>query len=165
MLFLSHRLAMHLIGACVLLLLFSASYVQDVCSGKSYYDVLQVPKTASDGQIKQSFRKLALKYHPDKNPGDEEATKKFAEINNAYEVLSDREKRNIYDRYGEEGLKQSANNQGAGRGGFGGGIFDHIFGHGMGEEEEEGTPRGNNVVVEIYASLEDLYSGNTMKIW
>ncbi|RZS17391.1 hypothetical protein BHM03_00049515, partial [Ensete ventricosum] len=84
---------------------------------KSYYDVLQVPKGASEDQIKRAYRKLALKYHPDKNQGNEEANKRFAEINNAYEVLSDSEKRKIYDRYGEEGLKQYA----------GGGGREHIF--------------------------------------
>lgn len=118
---------------------------------KSYYDILQVSKGATDDQIKRAYRKLALKYHPDKNQGNEEANKKFAEINNGidfyfsitinfvlcrsitktvcnfsfllcfellivYEVLSDREKRSIYDRYGEEGLKQQAGNGGRGGG-------------------------------------------------
>ncbi|KVI04008.1 Chaperone DnaJ, C-terminal [Cynara cardunculus var. scolymus] len=92
-------------------------------AAKSYYDILQVPKGASDDQIKRSYRKLALKYHPDKNQGNEDANKKFAEINNAYEVLSDSEKRSIYDRYGEEGLKQHA----AGGGGGGGMDIQDIF--------------------------------------
>ena len=118
---------------------------------KSYYDILQAQKGSSDEQIKRAYRKLALKYHPDKNQGNEEANKKFAEISNgrnlllcalcvwkfwfklfydsligyltffdwlpAYEVLSDSEKRSIYDKYGEEGLKQHA-----GSGGRGGGM-------------------------------------------
>lgn len=129
------------------------------CCRKNYYDVLQVPKGASDEQIKRAYRKLALKYHPDKNQGNEEANKKFAEINNgisyfffflivniqlitdclgriidvvfasdclAYEVLSDSEKRNIYDRYGEEGLKQHAAT-GGGRGGGMGMNINDIF--------------------------------------
>ncbi|KAG8067237.1 hypothetical protein GUJ93_ZPchr0005g14271 [Zizania palustris] len=106
------------IGALLFLLHFVAAV-----AGKSYYDVLQVPKGASEDQIKRSYRKLALKYHPDKNPNNEEATKRFAEINNAYEVLTDQEKRKIYDRYGEEGLKQ---HQG-GRGGGGGMNIQDIF--------------------------------------
>eukprot|EP00250_Pteridium_aquilinum_P009141 c18467_g1_i2 orf=273-1313(-) len=142
------------------------SYIQDASCSKSYYDILQVPKSASDDQIKKSFRKLALKFHPDKNPGNEEATKRFAEINNAYEVLIDREKRNIYDQYGEEGLKQNNARGGGGGGGFAQDIFRQFFGGGMGgDEEEDKTPKGDDVVVEIFASLEDLYSGNTMKIW
>ncbi|XP_021770124.1 dnaJ protein ERDJ3B-like [Chenopodium quinoa] len=145
--------------ACIL------SYTVFAIAAKSYYDVLQVPKGASEDQIKRAYRKLALKYHPDKNQGNEAANKKFAEINNAYEVLTDSEKRNIYDRYGEEGLKQHAAS--GGRGGGGGGfqdIFSQFFGGGM-EEEEEKVLKGDDVIVELEASLEDLYMGGTMKVW
>ncbi|KAL5203210.1 hypothetical protein ABZP36_014162 [Zizania latifolia] len=149
------------IGALLFLLHFVAAV-----AGKSYYDVLQVPKGASEDQIKRSYRKLALKYHPDKNPNNEEATKRFAEINNAYEVLTDQEKRKIYDRYGEEGLKQ---HQG-GRGGGGGmniqDIFSNFFGGGGGtEEDEEQVVKGDDVIVELDASLEDLYMGGSLKVW
>ncbi|XP_058082872.1 dnaJ protein ERDJ3B [Magnolia sinica] len=151
--------------AALLLCIFLLSFTLPAISGKSYYDILQVPRGASDEQIKRAYRKLALKYHPDKNPGNEEANKKFADINNAYEVLSDREKRNIYDRYGEEGLKQQA----AG-GGRGGGmniqdIFSSFFGGGSAEEEEERVVKGDDVIVELSASLEDLYMGGSLKIW
>ncbi|KAM0897336.1 hypothetical protein ACQ4PT_022623 [Festuca glaucescens] len=152
--------------AAVLALLL---HLAAVIHGKSYYDVLQVPKGASEDQIKRSYRKLALKYHPDKNPGNEEATKKFAEISNAYEVLNDQEKKKIYDRYGEEGLKQF---QGQGGRGGGGGmnmqdIFSSFFGGGGGgmEEEEERIIKGDDVIVELDASLEDLYMGGSLKIW
>ncbi|CAN6935924.1 unnamed protein product [Brassica oleracea] len=135
---------------------------------KSYYDVLQVPKGASDEHIKRAYRKLALKYHPDKNPGNDEATRKFADINNAYEVLSDEEKREIYNKYGEEGLKQHAAN--GGRGGGGGGmnmqdIFSQFFGGGGSMEEEEKVVKGDDVIVELEATLEDLYMGGSMKVW
>ncbi|KAL8139039.1 hypothetical protein V2J09_005040 [Rumex salicifolius] len=134
---------------------------------KSYYDVLQVPKGASEDQIKRAYRKLVLKYHPDKNPGNEETTKKFAEINNAYEVISDSEKRNIYDKYGEEGLKQFDAN--GGKGGGGGmniqNIFCHFFGGGSMEEEEEKIVKGDDVIVELEATLEDLYMGGSLKVW
>ncbi|RYQ87772.1 hypothetical protein Ahy_B09g095314 isoform A [Arachis hypogaea] len=135
---------------------------------KSYYDVLQVSKGASDEQIKRAYRKLALKYHPDKNQGNEEANKRFAEINNAYEVLSDSEKRSIYDRYGEEGLKQHT--AGGGRGGPGMGmnfqdIFSSFFGGGPMEEEEERVAKGDDVIVELDATLEDLYMGGSLKVW
>jgi DnaJ family protein B protein 11 len=102
----------------LLFLLCVLSHVIIAIAGKSYYDILQVSKGASDEQIKRAYRKLALKYHPDKNQGNEEANKKFAEINNAYEVLSDSEKRSIYDRYGEDGLKQHAASGGRGGGGM-----------------------------------------------
>ncbi|MBA0700613.1 hypothetical protein Goari_022861, partial [Gossypium aridum] len=97
-------------------LLCAFSYAIVAIAEKNYYEILQVPKGASDEQIKRAYRKLALKYHPDKNPGNEEANKRFADINNAYEVLSDSEKRSIYDRYGEEGLKQHAVRAGGGMG-------------------------------------------------
>ncbi|CAA2972391.1 dnaJ ERDJ3B [Olea europaea subsp. europaea] len=134
-------------------------------SAKSYYEILQVPKGASDEQIKRAYRKLALKYHPDKNQGNEEANKRFAEISNAYEVLSDGEKRSIYDRYGEDGLKQHA----ASGGGRGGGmniqdIFSSFFGGGP-MEEEENIAKGDDVIVELDATLEDLYMGGSLKVW
>ncbi|OIT02533.1 PREDICTED: dnaJ protein ERDJ3B-like [Nicotiana attenuata] len=151
----------------LILLLCCLSYTLSIAiAAKSYYDILQVPKGASDEQIKRAYRKLALKYHPDKNQGNEEANKKFAEINNAYEVLSDSEKRNIYDRYGGEGLKQHA----ASGGGRGAGmniqdIFSQFFGGGSMEEEEEKVAKGDDVIVDLDATLEDLYNGGSLKVW
>ncbi|XVF32867.1 hypothetical protein REPUB_Repub17cG0119800 [Reevesia pubescens] len=147
-------------------LLCTLSYAIVAIAGKSYYEVLQVSKGAPDDQIKRAYRKLALKYHPDKNPGNEEANKRFAEINNAYEVLSDSEKRGIYDRYGEEGLKQHAASGGRG-GGMGANIqdiFSQFFGGGPAEEEER-IVKGDDVIVELDATLEDLYMGGTLKVW
>ncbi|MCG6946867.1 MAG: molecular chaperone DnaJ [Deltaproteobacteria bacterium] len=86
---------------------------------RDYYEVLGVDRQASGEEIKKTYRKLALKYHPDRNPGDQEAEEKFKEAAEAYEVLRDTEKRNIYDQFGHEGL------QGTGFTGFGG--FDDIF--------------------------------------
>ncbi|XP_042464984.1 dnaJ protein ERDJ3B-like [Zingiber officinale] len=151
----------------LLLLLVALLLVHSLCAlgGKSYYDVLQVAKGASEEQIKRAYRKLALKYHPDKNPGNKEADRKFAEINNAYEVLSDGEKRKIYDRYGEEGLKQHAAGGGRGSGMNFQDIFSSFFGGDSREEEEETIPKGDDVVVELDATLEDLYMGGTLKVW
>ncbi|URD80191.1 DnaJ [Musa troglodytarum] len=134
-------------------------------SRRNYYDVLQVPKGASEEQIKRAYRKLALKYHPDKNQGNEEANKRFAEINNAYEVLSDPEKRNIYDRYGEEGLKQHAAGGGRGPGMNIQDIFNEFFGTGHQEDQEESIPKGDDVIIELDATLEDLYMGGSLKVW
>ncbi|KAG6552764.1 hypothetical protein Mapa_005712 [Marchantia paleacea] len=158
-----------LVGFLVILLVISIESVS--AASRSYYDVLQIPKSASDDQIKRAYRKLALKYHPDKNPGNEEATKKFAEISNAYEVLSDKEKRGIYDQYGEEGLKQNGGGQRGG--GFANDIFSQFFGgsgmrFGFGgddENEEDKTPKGNDVYVDLYVTLEDLYIGNSLRVW
>jgi len=88
-----------------------------------YYEVLEVSKDCSGTELKKAYRKLALKYHPDRNPDDKEAEDKFKIVNEAYQVLSDDEKRSIYDRYGKAGLE----GQGAGRGGFSGGGMDDIM--------------------------------------
>ncbi|EER15317.1 conserved hypothetical protein [Perkinsus marinus ATCC 50983] len=105
--------------------------------GKDYYKILGIPRSASESQIKGAYRKAALKWHPDKNTDNkEEAEKKFYDISEAYEALSDPEKRKIYDQFGEEGLKQGGG--GGGDGGFGGGgfnvrpedIFNAFFGQG-----------------------------------
>ena len=92
-------------------------------SKRDYYEVLEVSKDASEAEIKKAYRKQAIRYHPDKNPSDSTAEEKFKEAAEAYEVLSNSEKRSRYDRYGHAGVGSSA----AG-GGFGGGMsMDDIF--------------------------------------
>jgi len=88
-----------------------------------YYEVLEVSKDCSGAELKKSYRKLAMKYHPDRNPDDKEAEDKFKVVNEAYQILSDDEKRAIYDRYGKSGLE----GQGGMGGGFGGGNMDDIM--------------------------------------
>lgn len=150
-------------------LCFSPLAFDTVLAGKNYYDILGVSKTASEDQLKRAYRKLALKYHPDKNKGDEEANKKFAEINNVYEILSDAKKRKIYDQHGEEGLKQHEQ-QGGGGGHNAGDIFSQFFGRGFGgfgfgqEEEEDQTLKGETLVVQLEVTLRDLYVGRAMKV-
>lgn len=127
-----------------------------------FYDILDVPKSATADEIKRAYRALALKWHPDRNPDQKElADQKFKEINEAYEVLSDPEKREIYDKYGEDGLK------GNDMGGFPGGfqqfaidpnmLFGSLFG---------GSPFGGMAkpaaIYPIPCSLEQLYTGATI---
>src|SRR6187549_1934083 len=92
-------------------------------SKRDYYEILGVSKTSSVDEIKKSYRKVAMQFHPDRNPGDKAAEEKFKEAAEAYEVLSDAEKKAQYDRYGHAGLGSN------GRGGFGGGgmNMDDIF--------------------------------------
>lgn len=93
-----------------------------VC-GRDYYDLLDVPRDATMNIIKKSYRRLARLYHPDKHPGNDKMEKKFKDISQAYEVLTNQDKRQTYDQFGEEGLQ----NNGGGGGGFHGGGFG---GHG-----------------------------------
>lgn len=91
---------------------------------RDYYEVLGVERGASEADLKKSYRRLAMKFHPDRNPGDKEAEDAFKEANEAYEVLSDASKRAAYDQYGHAGVEQG----GAGGAGFGGANFSDIFG-------------------------------------
>ena len=101
----------------------------EMADKRDYYEVLGINKTADDEEIKKAYRRMAKKYHPDMNPGDKEAEAKFKEVNEAYAVLSDPEKKQIYDQYGHDGLDSSGGGQGfGGFGGFGGVDFGDIFG-------------------------------------
>lgn len=127
-----------------------------------YYDLLEVSKSASQEEIKRAFRKQAMKYHPDRNPGDKEAEQKFKQINEAYEVLKDEQKRAAYDHYGKAGL----NGMGGGNpfdGGFGGfaDVFNDIFSEFMGGNAGRNsyTQRGSDLRYNLNISLEKAFTG------
>jgi len=128
-----------------------------------FYDLLGVTPTADESSLKKAYRKLAMKYHPDKNPN---AGDKFKEISNAYEVLSNPEKRKIYDQGGEQAIKEG----GSGGGGFHSpmDIFDMFFGggdpFGRGGGRHRGPRRTKNLVHQLSVSLEDMYNGTTRKL-
>ena len=144
---------------------------------RDYYEVLGVDKSATDAQIKAAYRKLAKKYHPDLNPGDAEAEKKFKEANEAYEILSDPEKKQRYDAYGHAGVDP---NYGAGSGGFGGfggfgadgfdinDIFGSFFGGGFGSSQRRANPnaprRGGNVTTNVTISFMEAAQGTTKTV-
>lgn len=130
-----------------------------------YYEILSVSKTASEGEIKKAYRKMAMKYHPDRNPGDSEAENKFKEAAEAYEVLSDAQKRSTYDQFGHAGLEGGHGGGGFGGGGFGdafGDIFGDIFGGGFGGQR--GPQPGQDLQYELEVSLEDAVAGTTVDI-
>jgi molecular chaperone DnaJ len=139
---------------------------------RDYYEVLGVAKTATEVELKSSFRKLAMKFHPDRNPGDASAEIQFKEINEAYQVLSDPQKRSAYDRMGHAAFQQGG---GAGGPGFGNefgdfmsDIFDTFFGdarqQGRGGRGASGRERGADMRYNLEISLEDAYNGRTETI-
>ncbi len=139
-------------------------------SKRDYYEILGVEKTATSDTIKKAYRKLAIRYHPDKNPGDQEAEEKFKEAAEAYEVLSDDNKRSRYDQFGHAGMN--------GAGGFGGGggmnmedIFSHfgdIFGGGFGgfggQSRGPRRVRGTDLRIRVKLNLEEMVNGVDKKI-
>ena len=145
---------------------------------RDYYEVLGVGKDADAKEIKKAYRKLAMKYHPDKNPGDKDAEEKFKEINEAYEVLSDEEKGSTYDRFGHDGLNgQGGFGGGQGFGGFGGSgfggfedIFGDIFGSSFGggfgssSSRRRGPKRGADIRQSVTISFEDAAFGKKIKV-
>ena len=94
---------------------------------RDYYDVLGVNKSASPEELKSAYRKLAVKYHPDKNPGDSKAEEKFKEASEAYGILSDKEKKQNYDNFGHAAFENGGGRPGGGFGGFSGADFSDIF--------------------------------------
>jgi molecular chaperone DnaJ len=130
---------------------------------RDYYEILEVAQNASETDIKKAYRRLAMKYHPDRNPGDSDAEARFKDAKEAYEVLSDPQKRSAYDQFGHAGVDPS---QGGGGGGFGRGggdfsdifsdVFGDIFGGGRGESR---AFRGSDLRYRMEVTLEDAVTG------
>lgn len=145
-------------------------------SKKDFYELLGVAKTASQDEIKKAYRKLAMKHHPDKNPNDKKAEEKFREINDAYDVLKDEQKRAAYDRFGHAAFDQSAGGHPGGgfAGGFGGfnqgggfsDIFDELFGNmgGGARRNPNASMQGSDIQYEHEITLEQAFSGTTANL-
>ena len=147
---------------------------------KDYYETLGVSKSASADDLKKAYRKLAMQYHPDKNPGDKKAEERFKEISNAYDILQDDQKRAAYDRYGHAAFTQGgmggAAGGGAGAGGFDfssgfADIFEDLFGMGgQGRKQQQGganqAARGSDLRYNLAISLEEAFKGKqeTIKV-
>jgi len=144
---------------------------------RDYYEVLEVTRTATADEIKRSYRKLAVKFHPDKNPNDPHSEEKFKELGEAYDVLMDGDKRAAYDRFGHAAFAQGTAGAGAGAGGFhdpfdifrevfgaggqgSGGIFEQFFGGGGGgTRDREGRQRGADLRYDLQITLEEAAFG------
>ncbi len=142
---------------------------------KDYYEVLGVDRSAGEDEIKKAYRKMAKKYHPDLHPGDAEAEKNFKEVNEAYEVLSDNDKKARYDQFGHAGVDPNFGaGQGGGFGGFGGAdfgdlgdIFGSFFGGGFGggrRADPNAPRRGNDTSASVVLSFEEAAKGCAKKI-
>jgi molecular chaperone DnaJ len=136
-------------------------------SKRDYYEILGVDKSADAKEIKKAYRRVAMKFHPDRNPDDESAGDKFKEASEAYEILSDENKRAAYDQYGHDGVDPSM------AGGFGGGgnfsdifgdVFGDIFGGGGGGRGRGGPQRGSDLRYTLEIDLEQAVKGDTVKI-
>ena len=145
---------------------------------RDYYEILELARDASEDDVKKAYRRQAVKYHPDKNPGDKAAEEKFKEATEAYEVLKDPQKRRAYDQYGHAAFQQGA---GGGFGGFGtfdlsdalrafmrdfggfGGAFDDLFGGG-GRSQRGGPVRGQDLRIRLPLTLEELAAGTSKKL-
>ena len=138
---------------------------------RDYYDVLGVDKSSSADQIKSAYRKLAVKFHPDKNKGDKAAEEKFKEASEAYHVLSNSERKQNYDNFGHAAFE----NGGGGRGGFSNfdfsgsfsDIFEDFFGEGFGgggRRSRKSNYRGSDLRYDLTISLEEAYSGKKQDI-
>lgn len=133
-------------------------------SDRDYYDVLGVVRGAGESEIKKAYKRLVMKYHPDRNRDNKEAQERLKEVNRAYDVLSDNEKRRIYDHHGHEGLRAAASG-----GGFGGAspedlfgdIFGSIFGGGRTSGGSRATPQGRDIQVKLTIDLPEAVAGHT----
>ena len=135
---------------------------------RCYYETLEVERTVNEAGLKAAFRKLAMKFHPDRNPGDSTAETQFKEINEAYEVLKDGDKRAAYDRFGHAAFEQGMG--GGGGAGFGSGfassfsdIFEDLFGM-AGQRGRGGRERGDDLRYNMDITLEEAFSGKTAQI-
>src|SRR5438552_170843 len=134
---------------------------------RCYYEVLEVERTADDGTLKSAFRKLAMKWHPDRNPTDKNSEHRFKEINEAYEVLKDPDKRAAYDRFGHAAFEQGV---GPGGGGFGADfgstfsdLFEGIFGM-SGARGRSGRERGADLRYNMEIDLDEAFAGKTAQV-
>lgn len=135
-------------------------------SKRDFYEILGVDRSADDKEVKKAYRRLAMKYHPDRNPDDADADAKFKEATEAYEVLSDSQKKAAYDQYGHAGVDGGAGGSGFGGGGGFSDIFGDVFGDifGGGGRGGSRSTRGSDLRYNLELDLEDAVRGKTVKI-
>ena len=134
---------------------------------RDYYEVLGVSKGASEQEVKKAFRRIAMKFHPDRNSDDKDSDEKFKEAQEAYEILGDEDKKAAYDRFGHAGVDGNAGGGGGGGAGFSdvfGDVFGDIFGGSGGGRGRAGPARGSDLRYDLQLDLEDAVKGKTVQI-
>ena len=134
---------------------------------QDYYELLEVKRNADESEIKKAYRRLAMKYHPDRNPDDPAAEEKFKEVQQAYAILSDKQKRAAYDQFGHAGVDPSMGGGGSGFGGFGDvfeDIFENIFSGGRGSSWQSRGHRGADLQFNVQLTLEEAATGKEVEI-
>jgi len=135
---------------------------------KDFYEILGVSRNANDDEIKKSYRKLAMKYHPDRNKGDKTAEKKFKEVSGAYDILKDPQKKAAYDQFGHDAFRQGGMGGAQGFGDFAGGfsdIFEEFFGNGFGStSRQRGPSRGSDLRYNMSVTLQEAFAGKKTQI-
>ena len=132
-------------------------------SKRDYYDVLGVSREASKDELKKAYRKLAMKYHPDRNPDDDEAAEKFKELSEAYEILSDDQKRQTYNSFGHDGVNSSFTNSQGAADAFSD-IFGDIFSDIFGGSSSRNSSRGQDLSYNLEVDLEEAVFGKSLNI-
>lgn len=132
-------------------------------ANRDFYKILGVNKAATKNEIKKAYRNLAKKMHPDKNKDDPNADQIFSDLTAAYEILSDDDKRKLYDRCGEECVKKEGMFDNNGMDPFASFFGDFGFNFG-GDQRQQEVHKGANMVIDIYASLEEMYTGNFVEV-
>lgn len=131
---------------------------------QDYYDVLGVSRNASSEEMKKAYRKLAMKYHPDRNPDDKEAEQTFKNINEAYDVLKDEQKRTTYDNFGHAAFESGSGPRGFDFSSNFGDVFDDLFAEFTGGRQQKANPRGSDLRYNLEISLEEAYRGRKSEI-
>ena len=137
---------------------------------EDYYQILGIERTAGEAEIKSAFRRQAMKYHPDRNPGNKQAEEQFKKVNEAFSVLSDPQKKQIYDQYGHEGLNGAGGFGGFNASGFGdindifGSMFGDIFGGGFRRGGKPRAQRGEDLKLDVTLSLGEAFAGKEIPV-
>lgn len=152
-----------LIFSVLLQIALFTHFIDFIEANRDFYQILGIGRTANKNEVKKAYRNLAKKMHPDKNKEDPNASSKFSDLTAAYEILSDDDKRKLYDKCGEECVKKEGMFGDNGVDPFASFFGDSGFNF-FGQEQRQEVHKGANIVIDIYATLEEMYTGNFVEV-